>query len=434
MQPLLTSEQRTQMQSIAVGDAPVVLRRRALLLLLYDEGRKTSEVAESVGLSRTTTRRWRRQFLQHGIAIFPTGILENAPSPADLPVDEAPETAAVSPPDPMQTRNPSLEEFAATAGELLTPGVLPEDGLADAGRKVWLYQLAQMLANNEGTRLGADIEALHDMRVATRRMRAAFDVFGEAFEAKALKPHLRGLRATGRALGPARDLDVFLEKAHAYESTLPADEQDGLQPLLDAWQEQRRIARENMVTYLDGENFHRFCVKFYRFLCNPTAGLRKLPTGQPQAQRIRDVAPQPIYTRLAAVRAFDAILENATIEQFHSLRIEFKKFRYSVEFFREVLGPESKFVVNEIKVMQDHLGNLNDAQVATHILGKFLETWDTSQAHLAVAQRRSPEPLIAYLTYQYRERHQLMHTFHTALERFNQPVFRQNLAAAVGTL
>ena len=45
-----------------------------------------------------------------------------------------------------------------------------------------------------GTRLGEDIEALHDMRVATRRMRAAFRVFGEHFEPKAVAPYLKGLK------------------------------------------------------------------------------------------------------------------------------------------------------------------------------------------------------------------------------------------------
>jgi CHAD domain-containing protein len=43
-----------------------------------------------------------------------------------------------------------------------------------------------------------------------------------------------------------------------------------------------------------------------------------------------------IYTRLEAVRAYEAILPQATIPQLHLLRIEFKKLRYAVEFFRDV--------------------------------------------------------------------------------------------------
>ncbi len=201
----------------------------------------------------------------------------------------------------------------------------PGDTLAEAGRKVWLYHLAQMLLNEEGTRLGADIEALHDMRVATRRMRAAFEVFGDAYEPRVLKAHLRGLRATGRALGKVRDLDVFLEKAHVYGDTLTPGEQEGLQPLLDAWKQQREAARDSMIAYLDGNKYPGFTRKFYRFLTTPDGGARRNPDGLPTASLVREVAPKLIYTRMAAVRAFDSILGNASLEQFHALRIEFKE-------------------------------------------------------------------------------------------------------------
>ena len=54
------------------------------------------------------------------------------------------------------------------------------------------------------------------MRVATRRMRAAFQVFDPYYKDKAIKPHIKGLRRTGQALGAVRDLDVLLEKARAF--------------------------------------------------------------------------------------------------------------------------------------------------------------------------------------------------------------------------
>ena len=54
------------------------------------------------------------------------------------------------------------------------------DPLAEAGRKIMRYHFAQVIKHEPGTRLGEDIEALHDMRVATRRLRASFDVFQDA--------------------------------------------------------------------------------------------------------------------------------------------------------------------------------------------------------------------------------------------------------------
>ena len=63
-----------------------------------------------------------------------------------------------------------------------TPGVMAEDLHSEAGRKVLRFHLARMLAREPGTRDGADPEELHGMRVATRRMRAAWRVFGDAYQ------------------------------------------------------------------------------------------------------------------------------------------------------------------------------------------------------------------------------------------------------------
>jgi CHAD domain-containing protein len=89
------------------------------------------------------------------------------------------------------------------------------------------------------------------------------------------------------------------------------------------------------------------------------------------------LAPLLIYTRLASVRAFNAILPDASIEQLHGLRIEFKKLRYTIEFFREVLGEEARAVIDDLKALQDHLGDLNDAQGAI-VQSPWWLTWLTS--------------------------------------------------------
>ena len=71
--------------------------------------------------------------------------------------------------------------------------------------------LARMLHFEAGTRSGEDIEDLHRMRVATRRMRAAWRVFDGAYRRKVQRRYVRELRAHRRALGEVRDIDVLLE-------------------------------------------------------------------------------------------------------------------------------------------------------------------------------------------------------------------------------
>ena len=313
--------------------------------------------------------------------------------------------------------------------------VTPFDTQAAAGRKVMSQQLLAVLRFEEGTRYGEDIEALHDMRVATRRLRAAFEVFGDAYRPKALKRLLKHLRSTGRALGRVRDLDVFMQKAQNYiAAQSEQDGEHGLDPLLQAWQTQREQARAEMIAYLDSKEYQAFKDSFITFLNTPGAGDRPSPKGNPTPNLVREVAPAMIYDRLAAVRSFDRVIPDAPVEQLHALRIEFKKLRYTVEYFRDVLGPQANGIINEFKGLQDHLGDLNDAQVAMHILQDFLK------AHSKKAKGESQLPdaelqaISAYLAYRQEERDRLKNSFPAAWAHFNRPEFMLEIALAVSVL
>ena len=453
---LLTPADRAQLESLALRvDLPSV-QRRAQLLILYDDGLTTREIAAQVGLSQGRVRDWRRQYEIKGMNCIPPlnsiggmgvftplsllsgeppeenrsgGEVENAeknlgevPNPEDElnPKDEL---------NPMVELNPWEALFA-----LQRPGVEPGDSLAEAGRKVLRFLLAQMLRHEEGTRQGNDIEELHDMRVATRRMRAAFIVFEDAYKPKVLIRHLKGLRATGRALGRVRDLDVFMEKAEHYLDSLPEIHRRGLDPLLDAWQSERESSRSAMLAHLGSSAYCIFKNTFYAFLSTSGAGARHVPAGLPVPDQVQHIAPVLVYNRLAAVRAFEPILNTASLQQLHALRIEFKKLRYTLEFFTEVLGEEAKEIIVSIKTLQDHLGDLNDANVACQILRQFLDDWEIRQSNLPMDARRSPEPILAYLAFQHAERYRLMIAFRPAWVNFDQPEIRHKLALALSVL
>jgi CHAD domain-containing protein len=316
----------------------------------------------------------------------------------------------------------------------LRPGIRANDSLAEAGKKIWRYQLTEMLSHEEGSRSGEDIEALHDMRVSTRRMRAAFDVFGGAFKSKALEPHLKGLRATGRTLGKVRDLDVLLEKATAYVQALPPDEQHGLDPLVEAWHVQREAARLEMLDFLNGEAYKRFKDNFSAFLAPENTERGVQTVGALEPYRVKELAPVLIYQHLAAVRAYEPILDTATLEQMHQLRIQFKRFRYTVEYFQEVLSSDGQKVIDDLKRVQDHLGNLNDANVAVNLLKEFFKEFGAKQDRLPAYQRQNSSGIMMYLTYRYNELHQLILTFPETWKRFNRPALNRNLASAISKL
>ncbi len=282
------------------------------------------------------------------------------------------------------------------------------------------------------------------MRVATRRMRAAIRVFGEYLDLRQMKPFIKGLRRTGRTLGAVRDMDVFWKKAQHYQETLPPARQDDLDPLCEVWEAERERARGRMLVYLDSDRYAWFKEQFGEFLQTPGAGVLPvlLENGAPLPHRLRHVVPVTVYRHLAVVRAYDewVIGPDVPLGRMHQLRIAAKGLRYTLEFFQEVLGPEAQTLIGEMKVLQDHLGDLQDAVVASNLLRDFL-TWET-WGHTQVEGRKVSMPVelivapgvAAYLAVRQIELQHLLDTFPQAWARVQSVEFSRLVAAALAAL
>jgi CHAD domain-containing protein len=312
-------------------------------------------------------------------------------------------------------------------------GISPADTLAAAGRKVWLFNFALMLCHEEGTLQGLNNEELHDMRVATRRMRTAFDVFGPAFEPRIMKRFLKGLRSIGRVLGEVRDMDVILEHGLSYQAKMDSENRPDLQPLISAWKHSVDKKRSKMTGHLTSDEYHSFKENFNLFLQAPEH-TRSAVENKVMNPQLRDIVPVLIYGRYAAVRAYETSVPTASVAQLHTLRIEFKKFRYVLEYFREILGENISTAINEIKHIQDHLGVLHDTDVACQLVSDFLVDWDQDQLHRPIFERRNPEPIVTYLAFLHAERYRLTSTFPELWVKFSRPEFRQGIAQAVSIL
>jgi CHAD domain-containing protein len=270
---------------------------------------------------------------------------------------------AAAPSQAAETERPHL-----TVGK--TPGVLPDDHVAEAGRKVLRFHLARMIAREAGTRDGKNVEDLHSMRVATRRQRAAWRVFGHAFRAGRTKSHRSRLREVASRLGAVRDLDVLLEAADAYRADLPVSDQRALEPLLAAWQTHRDDARVLLVRELDSDGYRRWLDDYAEFVRHE--GTAVVATGPTEPHRVRDTAASRILSAYEQVRAYEPVLRWADVETLHELRIAGKWLRYSMEFVREALGPDSDGLIARVTALQDHLGLMHDADVSAHLARDFL--------------------------------------------------------------
>jgi CHAD domain-containing protein len=82
--------------------------------------------------------------------------------------------------------------------------------------------------------------------------------------------------------------------------------------------------------------------------------------------------PSRIWAAYEHVRAYEPVLRWADIPTMHELRISGKWLRYTLEFVREALGPDSAPLIARVTALQDHLGLLNDADVSANLARQFL--------------------------------------------------------------
>jgi CHAD domain-containing protein len=321
--------------------------------------------------------------------------------------------------------------------------VSPEDSMAFVAYRIFNYQFSQMLVHEKGTRKGEDIEELHDMRVAVRRLRAATIVFDEYLESEKLEPHLKGLKRTLGALGGVRDLDVFREKAETYLKTLSSGHEHDLDPLFITLSEEREKAREDMLDYLDSEKYSHFKKDFSEFLDFPETWALPTTTEKHDSlpHRVKDVLPSILYARLADITAYSEWVEGPyiSVERLHRLRIAAKGLRYTLEFFESVLGKDVETLIKDFKILQDHLGDLHDAAVATRMLGSYLRTgaWELSEGEKASSETKtseSPGGVEAYLAYREEELLTLLNTFPDAWEKVRTEEFRKRIESSVRSL
>jgi len=321
----------------------------------------------------------------------------------------------------------TTETEQATAITNLSEYVMPAaptDTMAEAGRKVLLTEFIKMLDVEAGSRTGEDIEDVHKMRVSIRRMRSAFLLLEAYYKPKAIEPFIDELRQIMRALGGVRDLDVMIVNLEDFQSTLDASQVEAMKEVIDSLDLRRADARKDLNHVLDRKSYRRFVKNFSKFLTTPEMGARSIDTSSITPYQLRHVLPPMIYEHLSATRAYETVLETADAETLHALRIEFKRLRYIVSLFEDVLGTQIKDFIGELKTIQDHLGRLNDISVAHQNLNELMEDLEGDQITV----------LWEYIKHLEAEKPDLLAQLPDIWKRFNSKTVQRKLASAVANL
>jgi CHAD domain-containing protein len=244
--------------------------------------------------------------------------------------------------------------------------IRPEDPLALTARKVIGQQVLKMRVNVTGTLEDLDPEYLHDLRVATRRVRSALRLFAEILGLRRCDSLRVELGWPGQLLGTVRDLDVFILNLQAHAQRLGgAGAIAGL--LAEELGRQRVPAREALVAALASRRFLSLMRRLEALASSPPPVHPRGAKGVPVAE----AAPALISkAQKRVLRLGRSIGPGSPDADLHRLRILCKRLRYTCEFFREGFiqpatgeDPLADYIEAMVR-FQDCLGGHQDAVVA----------------------------------------------------------------------
>jgi CHAD domain-containing protein len=272
---------------------------------------------------------------------------------------------APAPPEPPE-EGPAAPPVAAGASPTQDGAAFGDLSVAVAGARLMLEQLDRLEAHERGARSGADPEDVHRMRVATRRLRAARRVFRGALTAAPdldLERANGELRALATALGRVRDLDVFAAAVRRHAKAAPPADRPALQALVADLKKDKRAGQAELRTFLDGEALTYLRGGFRDAL----AALAARGAGRKRDSVARR-APRLIARALRRLYAAPETLLAPASTELHERRILAKRARYAGEFFAPAFGDTLTEPIARLTAVQDVLGEIHDADVATGVL------------------------------------------------------------------
>jgi len=226
--------------------------------------------------------------------------------------------------------------------------------------------LDQLRANEEAVLSTEDDEAIHQFRVALRRLRAIVSAYRDLVDDDVQAMISIDLRWMQRQFGPARDLDVLvaetLQPIHNRLRGQPAFEQ-----LIETAEQARAEARRAAHLAIENPRYVTMLIQLYRHL---HSGNWRRASGRARlAAPVGDFARPLLQSRHKRLMKLGARYRTLPEPELHRLRILAKKMRYAAEAFHSLYKPKpAKKYIGALAAIQDSLGSLNDAFVSRHLL------------------------------------------------------------------
>jgi CHAD domain-containing protein len=268
----------------------------------------------------------------------------------------------------------------------------------------------------------SDVEDIHQMRVATRRLRTMAHLLETtpAFRRKRVQRLRKQLQPLADHLGGVRDLDILLETLAEYEHAIEAVGESGEthSALREDIEQRREKALKRLRKTLR-------LPRTQRLLDHPSKIVERLVAHNQSAQQmlVRHVAGSALWSRYEAILRFETEVDSAAeASQLHPLRIACKQLRYALELFSDDEDPCAKSLLTTLKEVQTHLGNLQDSVFAVALLDQVRDDHpdDALLAGFHAAEETRQTSLLKHFT--------------PLWERISDAPYRRDLATFIAAL
>jgi CHAD domain-containing protein len=289
--------------------------------------------------------------------------------------------------------------------------VRPSHTLGEYASSVIGDQYHQIVKQEKKVLADTDPKHLHHMRVGTRRLRTALQVFGMAVELPKAASAKR-IRSLTKVLGKLRDLDVQIAQLQdTYRSRLSAREQSLLNEAAKALQQRRRKAFAKTQATLTRSRYQDLKAAYEEWLDHPCyTSVAQLPLLPLIPDLLSPLLSSVLLHPGWLVQVGDISAENNQV--LHDLRKLCKQVRYQAEFFTAFYSEAFQAWIVEVTAIQDSLGKLHDSQVLLELLADELpDHTELPELQAAIQQSES----------------EAMSSWETLRLKYLSPDFRQQL-------
>jgi CHAD domain-containing protein len=215
----------------------------------------------------------------------------------------------------------------------------------------------RLLRNDPAGRIGEDPEAIHQMRVATRRLRSDLRTLEPLLDEDRVD-RLRGeLGWIGGLLGAVRDLDVVIGRVGGRAPELPPDRAELLPPIVDELRDERRRRHLELVNALGTPRYSRLVDDLVHAGASPP-----IASGRDARRRARNRLRKLVARSVRRVdRAVKRLPAEPSDADLHEIRKRAKRARYAAELATGAFGKDARRLASRMEALQDELGELQDA-------------------------------------------------------------------------